>query len=274
MFQLNIDLYNTLQENPDAFKMYMECIKKLEKSKGSLQSILGTRQSSKSKSLGTSRRSSKRSSKRSSRRGHSRSHSHKRNSGRHSRKHSSGRARGNSDENCDEDTLCSVCFNNVTPQETRMSHIAGRACKHLFHKNCLDGWWNTDASKRNTCPKCNVPIPVNAWTIERSTLQFTREDQDAFNAEFPRGLAHISRRRLQALAEYIVDHEHNLRMNPVDTQLHELLTNEFRNTEIGDRFQEAIIFHRNTRIIENNAREKYINVIVFVLFFIILSRFT
>ena len=288
LLEFKIDVYNTLKEEPESLKMFMECIKKLEKNKGDIHYIIGKN------SLGTnisSRKSSSRKS--SSRRRSSRSKSLATNSSSSRRINSilvkskslarglrrrtrrsgrSGRARGNSNDVCDEDNMCSVCWNNITTQDIRISHNTD-ACRHTFHRRCVTGWWTADTSKNNTCPKCNI-IPENVWITENPPVRFARVSEHAINNEVPEDIQNISHDRLRALAEYVVDHERNLfeRMNPEDRRLYELIINQYQNTEIGERFERAMVFHMNTRIIQHNARAPYINIIIFVLFLIMANK--
>ena len=168
--------------------------------------------------------------------------------------------------------MCSVCWKNITTQDIRISHNAG-ACRHTFHRRCVTGWWTADTSKNNTCPKCNI-IPENVWITENPPVRFARVSEHAINNEVPENIQNISHDRLRALAEYVVDHERNLfeRMNPEDRRLYELIINQYQNTEIGERFERAMVFHMNTRIIQHNARAPYINIIIFVLFLIMANK--
>ena len=48
--------------------------------------------------------------------------------------------------NSQDNNKCSICLENFDTQE----FIAKTSCNHLFHKICLQNWYN----KHNTCPIC------------------------------------------------------------------------------------------------------------------------
>ena len=225
--QFKINIYNTLHENPEAFKMYMEYIKKIGKSKS-----LG-RSSSKS----SSKRSSKSSrSSRSKTLGRGRGH-RTRKSGR------SGRARGNSDDdNCDDSNTCNVCWNNITNGEPFISHTATANCIHKFHRDCLtgtNGWWTADSSKANTCPKCNVQLPNNAWTtdmhISREAMESAAEE---FDRRFPDGIMFLSYEQLHELVNVVDQYENDItRLTPFQRHLYNAVN---ENTIFGPEFRRIL----------------------------------
>ena len=45
--------------------------------------------------------------------------------------------------------VCSICLD-----ETDMSEIESTICGHVFHRRCLQDWWE----RRYTCPMCNLDI--------------------------------------------------------------------------------------------------------------------
>jgi hypothetical protein len=231
--QFKIDIYNTLHENPEAFKMYMEYIKKIGKSKSLGRSSRKSLGRSSRKSLGRSSRksSSKRSSK-SSR--SSRSKTLGRGRGHRTRKSGrSGRARGNSDDdNCDDSNTCNVCWNNITNSEPFISHNAGANCIHKFHRDCLTGtrgWWTADSSKTNTCPKCNVQLPNNAWTTDIHISREARETAvEEFDRRFPDGLINFSYEHLHELVNVVDQYENNItRLTPYQRHLYNTVNEHF-----------------------------------------------
>ena len=55
------------------------------------------------------------------------------------------------------DMVCSICFENLTDK-----HIIKLECNHLFHKECLESWYNSnsiDATK--SCPLCRDKIVIS-----------------------------------------------------------------------------------------------------------------
>ena len=291
VLQLNVHIYNTLNENPDALEMFADYMKKLEKSKGDIHSIIGK----KSLSFSSSRkRSSRRSSSRrsSSRRSSSRSKSlgfslgrslgrglsHRtRKSGR------SGRARGNSDENRRISNICGVCLGELDDGQPITSHDAGEG-RHVYHVECISNWWRARPNDNNKCAECKQRIPANGWTTDGQPTVFhapavvgqarLARIQPVLN-HGPRNtdVYELSDDEFRALAEYVVDNQNNwfTRMDPENTRLYQLLINEYRGTLIGERFVRAMNYHITTRNIESTARLTYIAFAVIVLVMIFLS---
>ena len=294
VLQLNVHIYNTLKENPDALEMFADYMQKLEKSKGDIHSIIGK----KSLSFSSSRkRSSRRSSsrKRSSRRSSSRSKSLGKSSfargfgrgfGRRTRKSGrSGRARGNSEENRRISNICGVCLGELDDGQPITSHDAGEG-RHVYHAECISNWWRARPNDRNKCAECKQRIPANRWTTDGRPTVFPQPAPavvgQARLARIQPVLNHgprntdvyeLSDDEFRALAEYVVDNQNNwfTRMDPENTRLYQLLINEYRGTLIGERFVRAMNYHITTRNIESTARLTYIAFVVIVLVMIFLS---
>jgi hypothetical protein len=293
VLQLNIHIYNTLKENPEALEMFADYMQKLQKSKGDIHSIIGKkgssrrssrRSSSRSKSLGlSSRRSSRRSSRSKSLGKSSRRSSLGR--GRRTRKSGrSGRARGNSDENRRISNICGVCLGELDDGQPITSHDAGEG-RHTYHVECISNWWRARPNDNNKCAECKQRIPANRWMTDGQPTVFP---QPAQAVHAPPRLARIqpllnhgprntdvyelSDDEFRALAEYVVDNQNNwfTRMDPENTRLYQLLINEYRGTLIGERFVRAMNYHITTRNIESTARLTYIAFAVIVLVIIFL----
>ena len=278
--QFKIDIYNTLHENPEAFKMYMEYIKKIGKSK-TLGLRSTSRNSRKSKSLGRS------SSRKSKSLGGRRHQSNKiighglgrgRGLGRRTRKSGrSGRARGNSDDdNCDDSNTCNVCWNNITNSEPFISHNAGANCIHKFHRDCLTGmkgWWTADSSKTNTCPKCNVQLHNNAWTTDIHISREARESAaEEFDRRFPDGIMFLSYEQLHELVNIVDQNESDItRLTPFQRHLHNAVN---ENTIWGAEFRRilgTLQEQRNRRTQEereNQDARKGLFILIIVLYLI------
>jgi hypothetical protein len=301
VLQLNIHIYNTLNERPEVLEMFADYMKKLQKSKGDIHSIIGKknsrrkssrRSSSRSKSLGkSSRRSSSRSKSLglSSRRSSSRSKSLGLSSlGHRTRKSGrSGRARGNSDENRRISNICGVCLGELDDGQPITSHDAGEG-RHVYHVECISNWWNIRPNDRNKCAECKQRIPANGWMTDGRPTVFPQPAPAVVHA--PPRLARIqpllnhgprntdvyelSDDEFRALAEYVVDNQNNwfTRMDPENTRLYQLLINEYRGTLIGERFVNAMNYHITTRNIESINRLTYVAFAVIVLVIIFLSR--
>ena len=282
VLQLNIHIYNTLKKNPEVLEMFADYMKKLEKSKGDIHSIIGK------KSLGFSsnrRSSSRRSSSRrsSSRKSSSRSKSLGRGLGRRTRKSGrSGRARGNSDENQKISNICGICLGELDDGQPITTHDAGEG-RHSYHVRCISTWWNTSPNDRNKCAECKQ-IPVNRWMTDGQPTVFPQPAVvgQARLARIPpllnpgarnTDVYEMSDDEFRALAEYVVDNQNNwfTRMDPENTRLYQLLINEYRGTLIGERFVRAMNYHITTRNIESTARLTYIAFAVIVLVMIFLS---
>ena len=259
--------------------MFADYMKKLEKSKCDIHSIIGKNNRSKSLGFSSARKSTSRKS--TSRKSTSRSKSlgfssglgrgrRTRTSGR------SGRARGNSDENQRISNMCSICLDNLDNGQPITSHDAGEG-RHSYHVECIVNWWQARPNDRNTCAECKRRIPANGWMTDGQPTVFPREEQRVI-ATVPENVHFISDRRLYELAEFVIEHERllYLRMNQADRRLYGLLINQERNTEVGERFQQAINYYIALRNIDQNerarARAPYFVLTVFVLFIIFINN--
>lgn len=304
--QLNIHIYNTLKENPEALEMFADYMQKLQKSKGDIHSIIGNKSSTRKSSRRSSRRSSSRSkslglsSRRSSRRRSSRSKSlglssrrsslgrgRGRSLGHRTRKSGrSGRARGNSDENRRISNICGVCLGELDDGQPITSHDAGEG-RHTYHVECISNWWRARPNDNNKCAECKQRIPANRWMTDGRPTVFPQpaaavhapprlERIHALVNHVPRNtdVYELSDDEFRALAEYVVDNQNNwfTRMDPENTRLYQLLINEYRGTLIGERFVRAMNYHITTRNIESTARLTYIAFAVIVLVIIFLNR--
>ena len=295
--QLNIHIYNTLKENPEALEMFADYMQKLQKSKGDIHSIIGKKSFGFSSSRrSSSRRSSSRrsSTRKSRRRSSSRSKSFGKSSlarGRRTRKSGrSGRARGNSDENRRISNICGVCLGELDDGQPITSHDAGEG-RHVYHVECISNWWRARPNDNNKCAECKQRIPANRWTTDGQPTVFPQPP--AVHAAAVVGQARLARIQpllnhgprntdvyelsddeFRALAEYVVDNQNNwfARMDPENTRLYQLLINEYRGTLIGERFVRAMNYHITTRNIESTARLTYIAFAVIVLVIIFLNR--
>ena len=306
VLQLNIHIYNTLNENPEALEMFADYMKKLEKSKGDIHSIIGKNSRSKSLGFSSSRKSSRRSSSRrskslgksnsrrsSSRRSKSLGKSSRRSNslgrgrglGRRTRKSGrSGRARGNSDENRRISNICGVCLGELDDGQPITSHDAGEG-RHVYHVECISNWWRARPNDNNKCAECKQRIPANRWMTDGRPTVFPQpavavhapprlERIHALVNNRPRNtdVYELSDDEFRALAEYVVDNQNNwfTRMDPENARLYQLLINEYRGTLIGERFVRAMNYHITTRNIESTARLTYIAFAVIVLVIIFL----
>jgi hypothetical protein len=52
---------------------------------------------------------------------------------------------------------CPICFEEIYPAQTIMSHATQSSVHHVFHKTCLNDWFST-ASHRQ-CPTCSTAPP-------------------------------------------------------------------------------------------------------------------
>jgi len=55
------------------------------------------------------------------------------------------------------DMVCSICFEKLTDK-----HIIKLECNHLFHKECLESWYNsTSIDAVKSCPLCRDTIVIS-----------------------------------------------------------------------------------------------------------------
>jgi hypothetical protein len=64
-----------------------------------------------------------------------------------------------------------VCLDKIEPKDW----IRGLGCGHVYHKDCLDGWWER---LHDFCPLCHRPIAPYKSKVEERKLH---DAEDAIN---------------------------------------------------------------------------------------------
>ncbi|ERN12618.1 hypothetical protein AMTR_s00025p00229930 [Amborella trichopoda] len=81
------------------------------------------------------------------------------------------------ENHCEHENTCAVCLNEMRSEEIIRELIM---CSHIFHKECLDRWVDSD---RKTCPLCRTPLIVagmsapeyfagHNWAVEKLIYLF------------------------------------------------------------------------------------------------------